>query len=345
MLEISVRAFFEHVKSPLLAVLRAGERGLDERQIRSSRIQKPGLALAGFLDFVHTDRVQVLGQTELTYLSTLSPDGRRVAVRGLLGLGVACILVTKSQEAPLELVEECEEADTPLFVSELASAEAIHRCSNYLDDLLTPRTSVHGVLVDVDGVGILMTGISGIGKSETALDLVLRGHRLVADDVVEVRRRGEDLVGQASELIQNLIEIRGLGILNVSELYGVAATRLHKRIELHVELEEWRSDRNYDRLGLDHRTYDILGVRLKSILLPIRPGRNVAALVEVAARNLLLEMRGHSAPRQLKQRIDRELSRQRRSARDGDENPSHSGPLREAAGFFEATDHIEDEVE
>lgn len=345
MLEISVKAFFEHVKEPLAVELRAGHDALEDRMIRSSRVQKPGLALAGFLDFIHTDRVQVLGQTELTYLSTLSPEARRDAVRGLLGLGVACVLITKSQEAPPELVLECEESSTPLFITELASAEAIHRCSNYLDDLLTPRTSVHGVLVDVDGVGILMTGVSGIGKSETALDLVLRGHRLVADDVVEVRRRGEDLVGQASELIQNLIEIRGLGILNVSELYGVAATRLHKRIELHVELEEWRAERNYDRLGLDHNSYDILGVKLKSILLPIRPGRNVAALVEVAARNLLLQMRGHSAPRQLKQRIDRELTRQQQVSSDAEDHPSHSGPLREAAGFFAATDHIEDEVE
>jgi HPr kinase/phosphorylase len=345
LLEVSVRAFFDHVREPLDVEICAGERGLEDRLLRSPRIQKPGLALAGFLDFIHIDRVQVLGQTELTYLGTLSSERRREAVRGLVGLGVACVLITKSQEAPAELVLECQESDTPLLRTSLVSAEAIRRCINYLEDLLTPRTSVHGVLVDVDGVGILMTGVSGIGKSETALDLVLRGHRLVADDVVEVRRRGEDLVGQASELIQNLIEIRGLGILNVSELYGVAATRLHKRIELHVEFEEWRSDRNYDRLGLDQHTYDILGVKLTSILLPIRPGRNVAALVEVAARNLLLQMRGHSAPRELKRRIDRELNRPQRADASDETNPSHSGPLREAAGFFEATDHIEDEVE
>src|SRR5262249_22531575 len=146
----------------------------------------------------------------------------------------------------------------------------------YLDDLLSPRCRMHGVLVDVDGVGVLITGASGIGKSECALELVIRGHRLVADDVVEIRRRGEDLVGQAAKIIQDLIEIRGLGILNVSELYGVAATRDHKRIEMVVELEEWSQDGAYDRIGLEEHTQDVLGVRVRSLVIPVRPGRNIA---------------------------------------------------------------------
>jgi HPr kinase/phosphorylase len=219
----------------------------------------------------------------------------------------------------------------------------------YLDDLLTPHTSVHGVLVEVDGVGVLITGASGVGKSECAMDLILRGHRLVADDVVEIRRRGEDLVGQAAKLVKNLIEIRGLGILNVAELYGVAATRDHKRLELHVELEEWRQDRAYDRIGLDQRSYDILGLKLRSLLVPVRPGRYIAGIVEVAARNFLLQVKGHHAARDLKLKIDAELaSRDRRRAgqeRVKEFEEDTTSDLQMAAQLSIADDHIEDELE
>ncbi|MEO1235038.1 MAG: HPr(Ser) kinase/phosphatase, partial [Myxococcota bacterium] len=208
-----------------------------------------------------------------------------------------------------------------------------------LDDILSPRCSVHGTLVDVNGVGVLMTGDSGIGKSETALDLIERGHRLVADDVVEIRRRGEDLVGQASRLIQNLIEIRGLGILDIAELFGVAATREHKRIELHIELATWSQEQIYDRTGLDEQAIDVLGVDVRSIRLPVKPGRNIAGIVEVAARNMLLRIRGHHAARQLNQRLDAELYRAtgRRA-----EQPAN---LETAARVVVPPDHIEDEVE
>ena len=221
-----------------------------------------------------------------------------------------------------------------------ASSECIRKVLTYLDDLLTPRTSVHGVLVDVDGVGVLLTGNSGIGKSECALDLVLRGHRLVADDVVDIRRRGDDLVGQAA----------GLGILNVSELYGVAATRDHKRIELHIELEDWRSDRVYDRIGLETPQKNILGLEVESALLPVRPGRNIAAIVEVAARNSLLKTRGHHAALDLKRRMESDLEKHAPvSPRDlyvaDDESDQPTADLRSAAQLTDVTDHIEDEVE
>jgi HPr kinase/phosphorylase len=319
---VTVSEFLKHVRAPLEVRLIAGEEGLS-RRLRSPRIQKPGLALVGYTAFVHTDRIQILGQTELAYLSTLSEAARDGAIRRLVDLEIACVLVTKNLTLPPPLVAACEERAVPLLVTPITSSVAIRKITAYLDDLLSPRCSVHGVLVDVNGVGVLIIGASGIGKSETALDLVERGHRLVADDVVEIRRRGEDLVGQASELIRHLIEVRGLGVLNIAELYGVVATRDHKRIEMVVELEPWSPKASYDRIGLDERTKSILDLDVRAIVLPVSPGRNVAGIVEVAARNHLLQVRGHHAGEQLSRRIqDAMVTRQRHGA-----------------------DHLEDEVE
>jgi HPr kinase/phosphorylase len=346
--EITVRRFFEHSGAALGLELCAGEAGLDN-MLRSSRIQKPGLALAGYTHFVHDDRIQILGETELSYLGTMDRERREASVRGLLERNLACVVVTKGLGLFEELVRACDEYQTPLLRTSLRSSQVIRRTLAYLDDLLAPRCSVHGVLVDVNGVGVLITGQSGIGKSETALDLVERGHRLVADDIVEIRLRGEDLVGQAASLIQHLIEVRGLGILNIAELYGVAATRLHKRIELHIELEAWRPDAAYDRTGLVHETLDVLGIPVRTMRVPVSPGRNVAGIVEVAARNLLLQLRGHNAARDLAERM--------KAAGGARENPSAAPPPRPeesetptttldaAAGLDSVSDHIEDEVE
>lgn len=335
---VTVATFFEHASEALRLELCAGAHGMG-RALSRARIQKPGLALAGYTRFVHRDRVQILGETELSYLETLPETERFSALDGYLRCEVACVLVTKGLPIPDLLLSICDAHATPLFRTEVTSSVAIRKVLAYLDDLLSPRCSVHGTLVDVNGVGILITGDSGIGKSETALDLVERGHRLVADDVVEIRRRGEDLVGQASRLIQNLIEIRGLGILDIAELFGVAATREHKRIELHIELESWSKGQSYDRTGLDEATIDILGLDVRSIRLPVQPGRNIAGIVEVAARNMLLRMRGHHAAKQLNERLDEVLYRStgRRSEQPAD--------LATAARITTATDHIEDEVE
>ena len=335
---VSVAAFIEHAGRALKLELCAGSAGLD-RSLSRARIQKPGLALAGYTRFVHRDRIQILGETEISYLATLSEEAQNRALDGYLRCNVACILVTKGLILPPALVTMCETYGTPLFRTKVTSSVTIRKVLGYLDDLLSPRCSVHGTLVDVNGVGVLMTGDSGIGKSETALDLVERGHRLVADDVVEIRRRGEDLVGQASRLIQNLIEIRGLGILDISELFGVAATRDHKRIELHIELEAWSKNEIYDRTGLEEHTQDILGINVRSLVVPVKPGRNIVGIVEVAARNMLLRLRGHHAAHRLSQRLNEVLL-------DADERRStDSIDLASAACLIETTDHIEDEVE
>lgn len=329
MVEITVARFMELVQEPIGMRLVAGEAGLG-RSLRSNRIQKPGLALAGFTSFIHDDRIQIIGETELSYLRTLDAPSRHRSVERFLNCNVACALVTKGLPPTPELLTLCEQTATPLFVTRMTSSRAIRKLLAYLDDVLSPRCSLHGVLVDVTGVGVLITGASGIGKSECALDLVSRGHRLVADDVVEVRRRGEDLVGQAARLIQNLIEVRGLGIINIAELYGVAATRDHKRIELHVELAPWVKDASYDRTGLEARTRGILGIEVQSLLVPIHPGRNVAGLVEIAARNFLLHTRGHHAARELDSRMA---------------NATESLPLMSFEDHVGITDHIHDEVE
>ncbi len=319
--EVTVAEFYAHLKRALRLELIGGEEGMG-RRLRSVRIQKPGLALVGHTSFVHNDRVQIMGETEISYLATLDEAARRKAIQGYVELEVACIIVTKGLTAPPELIAACDERAVALFRTAITSSVAIVKTTNYLDDLLSPRCSMHGVLVDVNSVGVLIIGASGIGKSECALDLVERGHRLVADDVVEIRRRGEDLVGQASDLIRHLIEVRGLGVLNIAELYGVAATRDHKRIELVVELEHWSPRGIYDRIGLEERSIGILGQEVRSLLLPVSPGRNVAGIVEVAARNFLLQRRGLHAGEELSRRIQKAMEKAERS-----------------------TDHIEDEVE
>jgi HPr kinase/phosphorylase len=319
--EVTVADFYGHLKAPLQLELLAGEEGFG-RKLRSTRIQKPGLALVGHTTFVHGDRVQILGETEISYLDTLDDLARRTSIQHLIALELACVMVTKGLPVPGELATQCDARKIALFRTPMASSEAIVKATAYLDDLLSPRCSMHGVLVDCNGVGVLIIGASGIGKSECALDLVERGHRLVADDVVEIRRRGDDLVGQASDLIRHLIEVRGLGVLNIAELYGVAACRDHKRIELVVELEPWSPRAAYDRLGIEEKNTTILGLEVRALLLPVSPGRNVAVIVEVAARNFLLQRRGHHAGEELSRRIQRAMER---------------------AGH--ATDHIEDEVE
>ncbi|MBI2376009.1 MAG: HPr(Ser) kinase/phosphatase [Deltaproteobacteria bacterium] len=331
--ELTIQSFIEHVEKQLPLEVLAGHDGLS-RTLSSPRIQKPGLALVGYTAAIHTDRVQVLGQTEISFLQSLGADACTRGIQALLDANVACVLVTKGLSVPEALLTGGTRSGTPILRTSVTSSVCVRRVINLLEDLMAPRTRVHGVLVDVDGVGALITGASGIGKSECALDLVLRGHRLVADDVVEVRRRGDDLVGQASALIRNLIEIRGLGILNVAELFGVSATRDHKRIELHIELEMWRADRAYDRVGLDAKRHELLGVPLISRLVPVRPGRDVASLVEVAALNFLLKLRGHDAAQSLAGKIDADLERRRRS-----------GMLRKAAKLPFASDVLEDEVE
>jgi HPr kinase/phosphorylase len=285
----------------------AGAEGLD-RLITIPYIQKTGLALAGFDEFLKTGRVLVLGGSEIRFLETLGPDARSAALARAFTRDLPCVVISEGQPAPPELSIECERARLPLLRTSLSTPHTMARLMALLEDLLASREIVHGVLLDILGLGVLVIGESGIGKSECALDLIVRGHRLVADDTVEVRRRAETvLIGTCPPPTRNHMEIRGLGVINVRDLFGVASTRSSKRVELVVELERWEPGREYDRLGLDAAVHDVLGMPVPKILIPVAPGRNVAMLVEVAARNHLVRVRGRHAARELAERLDRRL--------------------------------------
>jgi HPr kinase/phosphorylase len=287
--------------------LLAGEAGLD-RAIASPYVLKTGLALAGFDSYLQEGRVLVFGASEVSYLAGQDAAARAASLARVMGHRIPCVLVTDGQALPEEVPAEAERAGVPLLRTPVATPIAIARLTGFLEDVLAERTIVHAVLMDILGLGVLIVGESGIGKSECALDLVLRGHRLVADDTVEIRRRAESvLIGTCPELTRHHMEIRGLGIINIRDLFGVASTRSAKRVEFVVQLERWERGREYERLGLDDQFYEILGLRVPMNRMPVAPGRSIANLVEVAARNQLLRARGHHAARTLADRLQQRL--------------------------------------
>ena len=289
--------------------LLAGADGL-HRVITSPHIQKTGLALAGFHEYLKAGRVLIFGESEIRYLESLESAARVASMRLALTLDFPCVMITGGFTPPVELTLEAERARVPLLKTGTATPTAIAKLASILEDVLAERTIMHAVLMDVLGLGVLIVGESGIGKSECALDLIVRGHRLVADDTVEVRRRQEAiLIGTCPELTRHHMELRGLGVINVKDLFGIASTRSSKRVELVVQLERWDPTREYERLGLDDDYFDILSLRVPLIRMPVAPGRNIAILVEVAARNQLLRSRGHHAARALAERLEETLRR------------------------------------
>lgn len=285
----------------------AGAGGVD-RRITNPHPQKTGLALSGFDQYLRDGRVLVLGESEVRFLESLAPDARTAIARQVLGHAIPCLVITAGLNPPPELCVEADLANLPLMRARAATPLLMARLSAALDVYLAARTVVHGVLMDIIGLGVLIVGESGIGKSECALDLVVRGHRLVADDAVELRARAEAfLIGTCPELTRHHMEIRGLGLINVQDLFGVASTRRSKRVELVVQLERWDPTREYDRLGIDETHYETIGVRVPMIRMPVAPGRNLAILVEVAARNQLLRYGGHHSARRLTDKLDAQL--------------------------------------
>ena len=298
----------------------AGGDGL-ERLITSPYIQKTGLALAGFDAYLRAGRVLVFGESEVRFLESLDQAARLDSVSRAFSHDIPCVLVTGGWMPPPELVAAAQRYTMPLLRTSVPTPFAIAKLTSMLEDSLAVREIIHGVLMDILGLGVLLVGESGIGKSECALDLVVRGHRLVADDTVEVRRRGETVViGTCPELTRYHMEIRGLGVINVRDLFGVAATRSSKRVELVVQLERWDPSREYDRLGLDEVFHELFGLKVPLVRMPVAPGRSLAILVEVAARNQLLRSRGLNAARDLAARLDRSL---RDEAEDEVEHGGH----------------------
>jgi HPr kinase/phosphorylase len=307
--DLTVGALLESATetSGLPLELIAGAAGRD-RAITSPHVQKTGLALAGFHQYLKPGRVLIFGESEIRYLESLPVEERIQTIRAAFSQPFPCLLMTGGLTPPRELVMEADRAAVPLMRTNIVTPTAIAKLGSILEDSLAERTILHAVLLDVLGLGVLITGESGIGKSECALDLIVRGHRLVADDTVEVRRRSERiLIGTCPELTRHHMELRGLGVINVKELFGIASTRSSKRVELVVQLERWDPARQYERLGLDEETFEILGLRVPLIRMPVAPGRNIAILVEVAARNQLLVSRGHHAARLLAARLEQAL--------------------------------------
>jgi HPr kinase/phosphorylase len=287
----------------------AGTAGLD-RAISSPHVQKTGLALAGFHEYLRPGRVLIFGESEIRFLESLDDAARVRSLRLALTHDFPCVLITGGFSPPAALLVEAERARLPVLQTAVATPTAIAKLSSILEDSLAERIALHAGLLDVLGLGVLIAGESGIGKSECALDLIVRGHRLVADDTVEIRRRSETiLIGTCPELTRHHMELRGLGLINVKDLFGIASTRTSKRVELVVQLERWDPTREYERLGLDEQFYEILGLRIPLIRMPVGPGRNIAILVEVAARNQLLRARGHHPARLLAERLEQQLRR------------------------------------
>ncbi len=276
--------------------------------VESSDINLPGLQFAGhFMHFAH-DRVQMAGNAEMTLLSELDAATLEERMTTYFGYSMPLLVIARGHKAPDAMADKAREAGVPILRSALTTTKCTHRVVNYLDRVLAPTITRHGGLIDVYGVGIMLMGESGIGKSETALELVKRGHRLVADDVVELTRVNENrLIGSSPELVRFLMEIRGIGIIDVRHMYGVGAVMLEKSVDIVIELEDWNENKQYDRLGLEDNHIRLLDVRIPHITMPVRPGRNLAIIVEAAARNLRSKHMGYNAAQEFDKRLRHEM--------------------------------------
>jgi HPr kinase/phosphorylase len=308
-LQTTVRALLSGELEDLALKLITGDDGLD-RTILRPRVQKPGLAFAGYYEYIKPGRVQIIGESETKYLQSLPVRLREKRVRDVAGLDVSCFIVTKGITPLEEFKHECEKRSVPLFSTPAMSSTAITRTTYFLEETMAPKITMHSGLLDVYGIGVLLLGDSGIGKSECALDLVYRGHRLIADDMVVIKRHPNDvLLGYSNDLLRHHMELRGIGIIDIKDLFGVASTRDVKPIDIVVRLEKWVEGTEYDRLGIAGETFELLGVSKPYVRLPVASGRNLALLVEIAARNHLMKLQGHDSARAFTQRIDEEIAR------------------------------------
>lgn len=305
---LKVRDLVARKGDPLQLELLTGDAGLD-REIPSPEASSPGLVLAGYTArFTGTDRIHILGETEITYLASLDAKARRKSIEAFLSYQLPCVIISKGQQAPEELVTLAREQGIAVIRTRLKTAEFYRRLKPFLDDAFAPRTTIHGSLADVFGVGLLFRGRSGIGKSECVLDLVERGHRLVADDVVHITRRGNDvLIGRGHEISRHYMEIRGVGLIDINALFGIRSVRQQKRIEVVVQLEDWDNTREYDRTGLDGQETELLGVSLPLVTVPLNPGKNLTVVCEVVAMNHLLRYSGVDSANAFNERLIRRM--------------------------------------
>ena len=310
----TVRKLSQLANQSLKLTLKGGEEGLDN-PITSPRIQKLGLALAGYVDYLHDGRVLLVGQTEIHYLKTLSAADRKTAIKRIFARKLSCVVITSDLKTPASLLRNCQENKVPLFKTKALSSRAITKIADFLEEQLALRTTIHGVLMEVYGLGLLLLGPSGIGKSECALDLILRGHRLVSDDMIVIRKFGsERLMGSGPSDFRFHMELRGLGIVNIKDLFGVSVLSPKTIIDIAMDLVRWNPEEEYDRLGLDERQYTLMDVSVPLITMPVAPARNLATLVEVAVRLQMLKSQGYSPSGEFFKQLDRRLKQPRSSS-------------------------------
>lgn len=295
--------------NPNISLL-TGKAGL-EKEIKVKEINRPGLALAGFYDFFAYDRIQIFGRGEDAYLKQLSTEQRKIVYEKFFSYDVLCCIFTHGK-APDELFcKTANEKNVPVLITERTTTNFVSILTHFLDDIFAPETTLHATFVDVFGIGVLLTGESGVGKSECALELLERGHRLVADDMVEVKKVDETLLmGNGTPLLRHYMEIRGLGIINVMDIFGIRSVKNRKRIELVVSLEEWNANAEYERLGLDEQTYSIMDIVLPYITVPVKPGRNIPIIIEAAALNRRLKKIGVNSVKQLDEKIKKWMQKE-----------------------------------
>ncbi len=303
MTEVTVQSLYADLKEPLKLDLLGGMP--DQRvPVLARDIHRPGMALMGFAENFRSQRIQVLGESEAAYLNSLSPADQRKAVERVLDLQPPVIFIARDQDIPVAVVELVRERGFPLIRSSLPATDFQVELGQRLDRLFAAHMEVHGTLVDVYGVGLLFTGRSGIGKSECSLDLIERGHRLVADDIVEITRTSEGLlIGRYREVLRHHLEIRGVGIIDVQAIFGIRSIRMQKRIEVEVRLEDWKDDEDYERVGMEERFTEVLGVNLPRVIVPLFPGKNITVISEVIALNFMLKIYGYDAAQVLNDRI------------------------------------------
>lgn len=310
MARLTVGALVDRLREPLELDPLGPTTGFD-REITSPEASSPGLVLAGYINRFPYQRIQVLGETEISFLQSLPPDTRRANIAQFFSFPIPCAFITKGLEPPEPLLELATEVGVPLLRSRLKTAEFYRLIKPFLAERFAPTTTLHGSLADVYGVGLFFTGRSGIGKSECVLDLVERGHRLVADDLVIATRRGNDvLIGKGHELQRHFMEIRGVGLLDIPAIFGIHAVRQQKRIEVVVDLEEWDATAAVDRTGLDAQTTTILGVEIPKIRVHLNPGKNITVISEVIAMNHLLRYyRGYDGATAFNERLIDQMRR------------------------------------
>ncbi|RKX69673.1 HPr(Ser) kinase/phosphatase [candidate division WOR-3 bacterium] len=313
---MKVKELYEEKSREFKLKIVAGKDGLKRNNITSVDIFRPGLVLAGFTEYYLSERIQIIGKTEVTYIKTLNRKGRNEAIDRLLAPKPPCFIISKSLRMPSYFYKKCEEKNIPVFSTSISTTPFIHLLTRYLEEKLAPTKIIQGTLLDIYGVGVLLLGKPGIGKSELALDLVHRGHRLVADDLVMLKNLRDEIFGsgcEKSDKLRHHIEIRGVGIIDILRIYGVSAVRLNKKVEVVVEMILWDEAKgDYERIGVEEKYYDILGVKLPYLKIPLVPGKNVSVIIEVIAKNYLLKLRGIYSAREYAEELKRVTMRRRR---------------------------------